>query len=545
MLVEISCAGFAECHRNVRFNAGLNTVLGSNGGSNAIGKSTFLWIIDCAFGGETYHTIWEESVQHIGKAPIFFTFLFDDELHYFYRTLDEPRAVCRCDKKGKLIDKLTLDRYRKWLLESYEVGCPGISFLDLTSRFDRIYGADNTSERAPYLQKPREPEEKAVDFLIRLSGGNGILEAIAAIEGKLGVKASEFVKKKHKPVDISKINENEKTIISLKERLEKLEQHAEDEELAFFGFDTETYEKLSLLHKELRAFVQKRNQLKSQLNAISEVELYSTEYMQAEFAELQVFFPEIKLKPLEQIEVFHKKLRHIIRDEATEEIERLTVIISQCDVEIARLRDDIKKSGLAKEMSARTISQCVSISRMIDQLKEVNDELLRQKALQDARIQAEKEMKALLKRQCDRMAEIEAIINQRITEINRTVTDGRETAPSLRIFEDKVMRYRTEGNISEGTAFKSVVIYDLALAGLFPIPFLIHDSNIIKRIGDDYLEHILKYYRTMGKQVFIAYDKADSVTDTARQILEDTTVLALNDGKELYGKSWTKNTQGV
>ena len=542
MLVEIRCAGFAEGHRSVRFNAGLNTVLGSNGGSNAIGKSTFLWIIDCAFGGESYHTIWKESVQHIGKDPVFFTFLFEEELHYFYRTLDEPRTVCRCDKKGKLIDKLPLDRYRKWLLESYEIECPGVTFSDLTSRFDRIYGADNTSERAPYLQKPREPEEKAVDFLIRLSGGNDILEAVAAAEEKLGVKASEFVEKKQKPVDTSKISENEKTIASLNERLEKLEQQAEDAELAFFGFDTETYEKLSQLRKELRALTKRRNQLKSQLNAISEVEPYAAEYMQAEFAELQAFFPEIQLKPLEQIEGFHKKLRQIIGDEAAEEIKRLTAIISQCDAEIARLRENIEKSGLAKEMSARTVSQCVNISRMIDRLREENDELLRQKALQDARIQAEGEMKALLEQQRERMAEIEAMVNQRITEINWTVTDGRETAPRLRIFADKMIRYKTEGNISEGTAFKSMVIYDLALAGLFPIPFLIHDSNIIKRLGDDHLEHILKYYQTMGKQVFIAFDKADSVTETAKEILESTAVLTLNDGNELYGKSWTKNT---
>lgn len=149
-------------------------------------------------------------------------------------------------------------------------------------------------------------------------------------------------------------------------------------------------------------------------------------------------------------------------------------------------------------------------------------------------------MKALIERQRNCIAEIEAAVNQRIIEINRSVTGGRETAPKLRIIDDKMIRYKTEGNTSEGTAFKSMVIYDLALATLFPVPFLIHDSNIIKRIGDDHLEHILKYYQTVGKQVFIAFDKADSVTGTAKEILETTAVLTLNDGNELYGKSWTK-----
>ena len=543
MLVEVGCSGFAEGHRNVSFHAGLNTILGSSDGSNAIGKSTFLWIVDYAFGGDAYNNIWKESKQHIGKDPVRFTFQFDGELHYFYRTLDEPRMVCRCDKKGKLIDKLTVDDFRKWLYESYGVNCPGLAFQDLTGRFDRIYGAENTSERTPYFQKPKESEEKAVDFLIRLSGGDDILNEIAAVEEKLGIKASDFVVKKHKPIDESKIQENIDTINSLTERLGKLERQEQDAELAFFGFDTKTHDKLTQLRKDLRSLVRRRNQLQSQLYAISEIKPYGSDSMNGEYAELQSFFPEVSMKPLTDIEHFHKQLRQILGDETAEEIKRLTAIISQCDAEIARLRDSIEKNGLVKEMSERTISQCVSISRKIDLLKEENEELLRQKALQEARIQAETEMRILLGRQREWIERIESEINQRIAAINRTVTDGKETAPLLRIFEDKTaIRYRTEGNISEGTAFKSMIIYDLALAGLYPIPFLIHDSNILKRIGDDHLEHILKYYQTVGKQIFIAFDKAESLPEAPKGILESTAVLTLNDGNELYGKSWTKKS---
>lgn len=283
MLVEIRCAGFAEAHRSISFHTGLNTVLGSKGGSNAIGKSTFLWIIDYAFGGNTYNDIWKESVQHIGRDPVFFTFQFDEQLHYFYRTLDDPRTVCRSDKTGKTIERLTVDNYRKWLFESYQIDCPGVSFHDLTSRFDRIYGADNTFERTPYLQKPREPEEKAVDFLIRLSGGNDLLAEISSAEAKLGVKATEFVEKKQKPVDEARYQDNLKTIRSLKERLEKLEQQEEEAQLAFFGFNTESYERLSRLRKDLKELVRRRNELRSQRRAISELEPYDSERMRAEY----------------------------------------------------------------------------------------------------------------------------------------------------------------------------------------------------------------------------------------------------------------------
>ena len=203
MLVEIECAGFAAAHRRIAFNAGLNTVLGSNNGSNAIGKSTFLWIIDFAFGGETYQKIWKGSLQHVGSDPVFFTFQFENTLHYFYRTLEEHRAVFRCNKKGRPIDKQPLVAFRNWLKDCSGAECPGVSFRDLSNRFGRIYGADNASERAPYLQRPRETEEKAVDFLLRLAGGNELLEKIEAAEEKLGVRVSELGIKNQKPADWS------------------------------------------------------------------------------------------------------------------------------------------------------------------------------------------------------------------------------------------------------------------------------------------------------------------------------------------------------
>ncbi len=75
----------------------------------------------------------------------------------------------------------------------------------------------------------------------------------------------------------------------------------------------------------------------------------------------------------------------ILSSEAAREIKRLTDLISSCDSEIAGLRESIKNSGLAREMSERTLSQCITVTRTIDRLKEENEELLRQYALQQAR----------------------------------------------------------------------------------------------------------------------------------------------------------------
>ena len=54
MLREIFCDQFisqGEIRKPIVFHKGLNSILGSNTGSNSIGKSTFLMIIDFVFGG--------------------------------------------------------------------------------------------------------------------------------------------------------------------------------------------------------------------------------------------------------------------------------------------------------------------------------------------------------------------------------------------------------------------------------------------------------------------------------------------------------------
>ena len=101
MLTEIRCDKFAADHQTVSFRKGLNTVLGSSNGSNALGKSTFLWIIDYAFGGDSYCGSGSDIRQNIGDHTVFFTFCFDGENHHFSRSTLAPTTVCRCDKAGR------------------------------------------------------------------------------------------------------------------------------------------------------------------------------------------------------------------------------------------------------------------------------------------------------------------------------------------------------------------------------------------------------------------------------------------------------------
>ena len=151
-------------------------------------------------------------------------------------------------------------------------------------------------------------------------------------------------------------------------------------------------------------------------------------------------------------------------------------------------------------------------------------------------------LRALAEQYREAVKDIEAQINESLTTISNEVTDGIEKAPVLSMGLSNDLSFGTIDDTSEGTAFKNLVLYDLSLAKLSTVPVIIHDSNILKRIDDDYLEQILEHYQSCGSQVFIAFDKAESAKQGAKAILEQTTLLHLYDGHELFGQSWSKKT---
>ena len=533
MLTQIQCDKFAEEFRTVDFHPGLNTVLGSIGGSNALGKSTFLWIIDYMYGGEGYCLPSSDIKQNVKDHSIRATFLFDGKYHYFVRNTATPKSVSRCDKAGHLIQNMSLEEYRKFLAENYH---PGVPFDDMTARFFRIYGKENTYEKYPYLAKPKEADEKAVDFLLRLFGKGAVIAALRAAEDELGIKEAQWVKSKLKPKSFEKIEENEVLIASLRSRLQTLMRQEGDTGMALLGLDTGSFEAVSKLQKDLRSLTRRRNQLKSRLEAVrnGNVPFINTPIAD-DFEELKEFFPSVNIRELSQVEAFHRQLQTILQQEIADEVATLEPLIARCDAEIARLTQKLETSGVTADVTQRILSQCVSISKQIDKLEEENRELRHEKEMQEQRVLAERQFEQLISQRDTAIIEVVTLINQKLAELNAVVTGGKETAPTIEISPQKEISFITKGNTSEGTAYKSMVLYDLALLSLTGVSALIHDGNILQSISRDNFKEILQLYRSSGKQVFIAVDKEEV------ENLTDSVVLELSENHLLFGRSWSKN----
>ena len=124
MLTEIRSKKFVsngQPREPIEFHPGLNVVLGDDNGSNSIGKSTFLMIIDFVFGGKDYIKKSKDVQENIGEHNICFAFDFEGEKYYFSRNTVHYMQVQKCDEKYQPLantEPLSLDAFRMtpWIL---------------------------------------------------------------------------------------------------------------------------------------------------------------------------------------------------------------------------------------------------------------------------------------------------------------------------------------------------------------------------------------------------------------------------------------------
>lgn len=544
MLTEIQCDKFIEndkVRNPIKFHGGLNAVLGNSNGSNAIGKSTFLLIIDFVFGGDDYVKMAKDTMSRIGHHTINFTFEFDRKSMYFARSTNTPQTVYRCDSQYRPIHQISVKEFSQLLFDEYRINLPFLTFGDVVERFFRIYGRSNHNERRPLFAPRRESEESAVECLMKLFGEFGAIEQLKNTEEFYDIKASGRRRKIPYDIDLSRLEQNNKSIAAMRKRLQALNRANEEADLRALGIDPETAEMLARVQKELKSLNRRKGRLLSQLSAVESNTPDSNAKPVRNFDALLRFFPNADIKAFKEIEHFHSKIAEILNVEIQAEMNKLKPLIEGLDAEIAVLEKKIEESGIARSMSQSILTQYAKITREIERLETENEELLRQQELQNQWQKVERLIASLQKQQEEALNKVERTINDKMAKINGIVTDYKKTSPILRLTPQKTFEFETPEDTSEGTSFKSLVVYDLSIMSLTPLPALIHDSSIVKRIEDVDFERILRLYQGSVKQVFIAFDKADSCTPEAYKILKDNAVLRLSEGgNELFGTSWSR-----
>ncbi len=166
MLVEVRCDKFVsngKTREPIRFHAGLNAVLGDDNGSNSIGKSTFLMILDFVFGGSDYVKKCVDVQENVKEHTICFAFSFDGQTYYFSRNTVDYNNVVKCDAEYQALpdeDPLSLQQYGEFLCEHYDLSAEGITWRGAIARFIRVYKRDTLDEERPLRSSK---DEKTAD----------------------------------------------------------------------------------------------------------------------------------------------------------------------------------------------------------------------------------------------------------------------------------------------------------------------------------------------------------------------------------------------
>lgn len=543
MLVEVMCDEFKNHGKprgRISLKPGLNTVMGSASGSNSIGKSTFLMIIDFIFGGDDYVEKLTDVQTEVGEHRICFAFEFADGKHYFYRSNVDYKNVQKCDKDYQPVEGglISLNQYLSFLQTHYDMDLAGLTFRNAVGRTMRVYKRETLDEEHPLHQAKQETAKSAIEGLLKLTDLYSGIEAQSKITAEAKDKYTTFKKaQKYQYIPfVTKQSDYDKNETRIAELTEQAEELARKSSSGLLDLDSMQAEQLSILQGKLSNFKRQRSRLLSQLRAIRVDRDLGKKGFKRNYDDLLRFFPEVDIKRIEAIEGFHKQLAGILKKEFSETEENMQAALDLIEAEMKQIEADISQMAKTTDLSKVVLEQYATIDKELKTLRAANENYTKTTQLSEVAKAYEAELNRLV---VEQIAIMQQEINSEMVDINNTIYSGRKTAPTLTITDASHYTFFTPRDGGTGAQYKGLVVFDLAMLALTRLPAVAHDSVMLKHIEDDAIEKILELYVGSSKQVFIAMDKEGSYTKKSQEIMEASKVLQLSPGEgALFGRTW-------
>ena len=533
MLREIFCDAFHQ--KRIQFNDGLSVILGTPTGTNSIGKSTFMLIIDFVFGGATYAGA-EDIIRNVKEHRICWTLEFDSDTCYFARRMPQSNEVEVCDEDYNLIKRISVPEYLQWLRKQTSLEKEGLSFRDAVGRYIRAYGKENCIEKKPLHAFPRESDLSASTALLKLFD---LYSLIFDIKGRAdqSEEAYKAYAKAQSMNYIAKIGkrQHDRNVKEISKIEKELSELAESLDCNLLDVDAVTSEEAIRIKQSLSKAKRYRSSLLGRMTIIEDNLEYEFSPSTEAFRELERFFPEVDLAALEEVEVFHKRIAAIFKKEMLVEKAALKKEIEIYDSLVLSYEGQLKQLVQNPNLSKIVLRKHADGLKELERMYRENEAFEKFEDLKNQRDNDKRQLKEITNRQ---YVTLESIVNPEMRRINDLIYGGKFNPPTLR-FNGNTYKFYTQDDTGTGIAYKGLVVFDLAVFNLTQLPILVHDSVVLKQISDEAIEKILEQYTASGKQVVIALDKQDSYSPKTTQILEEKAVLRLaSNGEELFGRFW-------
>lgn len=539
MLKEIICDKFKQ--QKITFHQGLNTILGDDIGSNSIGKSTFLLIIDFVFGGSSFFDA-TEVFKHLKHFEIKFKFNFEGADYYFIRRTEDSDTVYICNKSYEKVSKQTVAEFTKLLFDLYEITLPDISFRDIVGLYSRIYGKQNDNEKKPLTYVHAEKDETAINRLMKLFNLYSQIAEFANNKKEKEEKLKVY-KRAQAYSMISKIGsrqykQNQDKLEELNKKVEQLSTQISAGEL---DLKTEQLEELSVLKRQLSDYRKKRSRSEALLAKLEGNKASTLGLTSSDIEVLTTFFSGVNVKKINEINTFHSSLCKILSSEIMSQIKSAKDILEKINEHIEVITAKINTIVDAKNPSKLAIDKLLELKGEINSLNHENKSYENSQNYSSEKKNASELYEKL---KGEQTTTLQQELNNKMSDINDYVYSNTKKSPVIS-FNSKSYNFSTPDDRGTGTSYKDMIVFDLSVLELTQLPILIHDSIILKQVADEAIDKIItKYSSFTSKQVFIALDKKQSYYQNTNNILTSTKVLELApDGNELFGVSWNKKTK--
>ena len=548
MLVEVSCDKFIKDNKvrdPITFHKGLNVVFGNESGTNSIGKSTFMMILDFVFGGDDYMTKSREvhKATNVGAHTIKFKFVFDDGPHYFIRSTDpsEYKIVVECDENYLPLKDgaRPIAKYNEFLAEHYGLTEEGQTWRGCVTRFIRVDRRETLDLDKPLKSFKGEADREGIIALVKLFGQySSVNEQVSAKnDAEKEEKAFKDAQKYEYVPNVKGATEYKNN----KARIETLEAEveflADQSSKGLLELTSMQAEQISEIKTEISKFRRQRTKLEAQLRSLEISKSESKKQFQKDYRELLQFFPNVNVERLEQVEEFHRSISRILSGEMKESKDNLEAMIALAQEQISNLEEEQLRISQIPNVTRATLERYSELQKELQILRDANGAYEKKEELTNRTKKLAEDLDTIIVRE---MRYIETKINSLMDQMNDTLYDVKIKPPILHVKNADSYEFYTEDDGGRGMRCKGVILLDLALLQCTRLPFVIHDSLMFSDVEKEAIEKIFDLYVAQeDKQVFIAFDK--TATDRAMDIEKTHEVLRLNrGGNELFGRSWNR-----
>lgn len=535
MLTKIKCSLLNR--GEIYFCEGLNVILGDDDAKNSIGKSSALMIIDFAMGGTSLLEDKAGIIKSMGHHAYIFEFNFNGMTYFFSRSTDESSIIYICTKDYQFTGEISIEEYTAKLKELYGLEHLRNSFRSLVSPFSRIWNKGALDPEQPFFADAREAVGVAIGRLIDLfERSDDIAEEKSILDAHNERK--KIISKSMSEEIIPKINKtqykaNQNIIASKMNSIEALKQGFTGALSAYEALFDESLRKLQQQKNEL---ANQRNEILTKKDCIERDLLGITPRLSANIALVQEFFPNVDAKRLEQVESFHQNISKTVQKELKKDLVLYSEQISNLNVEISNLEDNIRTSLASKGTPDDLFARVFELKEFVDKASEENKFYDKKEAI---KIDVSLSKKRLEDIYVSIFLDIETSLNKKLKSFNQVVYGPKRNASQLRIKSASSFSFISPEDTGTGKAYAGLVGFDLAMLSLTHLPFIIHDSVLYKNIEVLATRNIIRILASVKrKQIFLAFDEAPKFGEMAERLLRTHTVLKLSDNELLYNKDW-------